>query len=284
MDSGNLHFPYLGANAISGIQSPDILAVLRRIETKGLHETAHRAKSRCSQIFRHAVATGRAKRDPTADLRGVLAPVVTKSHAAITDPQAIAQLLRAIDGYTGGESTRAALKLAPMWFVRPCELRMAEWSEFDLDEAIWRIPAERMKMGEAHIVPLADQSIEILRVLHAAAGYSRFVFPSVRSSSRPMSENTVNAALRRLGYSGDEMTGHGFRALASTRLNEMGWAPDLIERQLAHTEQNKVRVVYNRAKYLDERRRMMQAWAGYLDGLKAGGNIVPLHKESGKRG
>jgi integrase len=179
-------FPHLGANAISGIQSPDILAVLRRIETKGLHETAHRAKSRCSHIFRYAVATGRAKRDPTADLRGVLAPVVTKSHAVITDPQAIAQLLRAIDGYTGGESTRAALKLAPMWFVRPRELRMAEWSEFDLDEAIWRIPAERMKMGEAHIVTA--------RTLFCSVCAS---WRSMRSGAQPISLSRVDASARK---------------------------------------------------------------------------------------
>lgn len=174
----------------------------------------------------------------------------------------------------------AALKLAPLVFVRPGELRAAEWAEFDLDKAEWRIPAERMKMGERHFVPLSRQAVEILRHLEAFTGYSRYLFPSLRSADRPMSNNAITAALRRLGYSGEEMTGHGFRTVASTLLNEQGWAPDLIELQLAHAERNKVRAAYNRAERLDERRRMMQAWADYLDGLKAGGKVVNTRREA----
>jgi integrase len=257
-----------------------MLAVLRRIEARGAHETAHRTKQRAGQVFRYAIATGRAKHDPTADLKGALSPVSVKSRAAITDPAKVGELLRAIDGYTGGLVARCALKLAPLVFVRPGELRQAEWPEFDLDKAEWRIPAGKMKMREEHIVPLSPQAVAILRELHPLTSRGRFVFPGERSPTRPMSENTVNAALRRMGFDKDTMTGHGFRALASTRLNELGWAPDVIERQLAHAERNKVRAAYNRAQYLTERRKMMQAWADYLDGLRAGGKVVAF---KGKR-
>jgi integrase len=194
----------------------------------------------------------------------------------------VGELLRAIDAFTGQPVTLAALKLAPLLFVRPGELRQAEWGEFGLDESLWRIPAERMKMKAAHLVPLSAQAVAVLRELHQLTGEGRYVFPGLRTASRPMSENTVNAALRRLGYSGEEMTGHGFRSMAATRLNEMGWKPDAIERQLAHAESNKVREAYTHAaQYLDDRTRMMQAWADYLEGLKAGGKVIAIKRKAG---
>ena len=224
--------------------------------------------------------TERAAHDVTADLRGALAPVISEHHAAITDPARIGELLRAIDGYTGHFVTAYALKVAPLLFVRPGELRHAEWTEFDMGahEPQWRIPAEKMKMGEQHIVPLCKQAVALLGELQPLTGRGPYVFPSLRSRSRPMSNNTVNAALRRLGYTSEEMTGHGFRSLASTCLNEQGYHPDLIELQLAHAERNKVRAAYNKAQRLPERRKMMQAWADYLDGLRAGANIVPFRR------
>jgi integrase len=270
--------PEFGSSPIGHITAPQILAALRKVEAKGAHETAQRAMQKCSQVFRYAIATGRAERDPTIDLRGALAPVVSQNRAAITDPAQVGALLRAIDGYVGQPATHAALKLAPLLFVRPGELRAAEWREIDLEAGEWRIPGSRMKMGEQHIVPLSSQALEILRPLQALTGRGQFVFPSLRSSTRPMSENTLNAALRRLGYSGDEMTAHGFRAMASTLLNEQGFAPDVIELQLAHAERDKVRAAYNRALRLKERRKMMQKWADFLEGLKAGGKVVPLRR------
>ncbi len=272
--------PEIGSKPIGELAAPALLDALRKIEKRGTHETAHRTKQLAGRILRYGIATGRATRDVSADLRGALAPVTTRNHAAITEPARVGELLRAIDAYGGQPVTAYALKLAPLVFVRPGELRGAEWSEFDLDAAEWRIPADRMKMREAHIVPLSTQAVEILRNLHALTGAGRYVFPSLRSRDRPMSDNTVNAALRRLGYSKDEMTGHGFRALASTCLNEQGWAPDVIELQLAHAERNKVRAAYNRASRLAERRKMMQAWADYLDGLRMGANVVPLKRSA----
>jgi len=260
--------PYIGSRPIAAITAPELLAVVRRLETRGKHETAHRTKQRCGQVFRYAIATGRAMRDISTDLRGALAPVVSRNHAAIVEPRKIGALLRAIDSYIGYPPTQAALKLAPLVFLRPGELRKAKWSEIDLDRSEWRIPASRMKMHEQHIVPLAKQSVTILRELHMITGRNDYVFPSPRSSDRPMSENAVTAALRRMGYSGEEMTWHGFRSLASTSLNEQGWHPDLIELQLAHKERNEVRSAYNRAQRLAERRRMMQAWADHLDTLR----------------
>lgn len=267
-------FPDLGNHPIARITPPELLAVLRRIEARGIHDTAHRTRSTCSRVFRFAVATGRAEHDPTADLRGALAPVVKEHLAAITEPMRIGELLRAIDGYAGQATTHIALRLAPLVFVRPGELRGGEWSECTLEgrEPEWRIPGERMKMGDAHVVPLSRQAAALLRELKTITGHGHYMFPSLTSPARPMSENTVNAALRRLGYSGDEMTGHGFRAMASTCLNEQGWHPDLIELQLAHAERNQVRAAYNRAARLAERRKMMQAWADYLDGLRADSN------------
>jgi integrase len=267
-------FPWLGGRPIAEIKAPELLATLRRIESRGAIETAHRAQQNCSQVFRYAVATGRAERDPASDLRGALTPVKERHHASITDPRRVGELMRAIEGYRGSFITKCALRLAPLVFVRPGELRKAEWTEFDLDKAEWRIPAARMKAREQHIVPLSKQAVAILRELHALTGEKTHVFPGVRSAGRAMSENTVNAALRRLGYAKDEMTGHGFRSMASTLLNEQGWHRDAIERQLAHAERNNVRAAYNFAEHLPERRKMMQAWADYLDKLARGAQVV----------
>jgi integrase len=265
-------FPYLGRHPIAKITAPDLLAALKRIEARGLRETAHRARSTASNVLRYAVATGRAERDISIDLRGALAPVVTTNRAAITVPSQIGQLMRTIYAYRGQRPTESALKLAPLVFVRPTELRAAEWSELNLntEHPEWRIPANRMKMSEEHIVPLALQAIAILRELKPITGAGRYVFPSLRGGDRPLSENTVNYALRSMGYSGDEITGHGFRAMASTCLNEQGFPPDVIELQLAHAERNEVRAAYNRAKRIPERRAMMQSWADYLDKLRLG--------------
>jgi integrase len=268
-------FPWIGSRPIAEITAPQLLAVLRRIESRGALETAHRAHQNCGQVFRYAVATGRAESDPSASLRGALPPVESRHFASITEPKAAGELLRAIDGYQGAFVTACALRLAPLVFVRPGELRRAEWAEFDLDKAEWRIPADKMKSGVLHIVPLSRQALEILRDLQPLTGEGRYLFPSVRTGARPMSENTINAALRRMGYTGQQMTGHGFRSMASTMLNEQGWHRDAIERQLAHGERDQVRAAYNYAEHLPERRRMMQAWADYLDGLKRE-KVVPI--------
>jgi integrase len=260
-------FPWLGGRPIAEINAPDLLTVMRRIEARGAIETSHRALQNCGRVFRYAVATGRAERDPSGDLRGALTPVKERHHASITDPKKIGELMRAIEGYQGAPVSKYALRVAPLLFVRPGELRKAEWSEFDLEGAEWRIPAARMKAREQHIVPLSTQALAIFQELHTLTGDKRYVFPGARTNGRPMSENTVNAALRRLGYSRDEMTGHGFRSMASTLLNEQGWHRDAIERQLAHAERNAVRAAYNYAEHLPERRKMMQAWADYLDVL-----------------
>ena len=273
-------YPSLGNTAITSITAPTLLSALKRIEARGKHETAHRTKSVCSRVFRYAIATGRAERDVSADLRGALAAPVTKNHASIKDPAAIGRLLTDIDTYTGQPSTEAALKLAPYVFVRPGELRMAAWDEFDLDGAEWRIPGHRMKMREQHIVPLSRQAVAILRDLYGITGPDGLVFPSLRSATRPMSNATINAALRRLGYTKDQMTGHGFRSIASTLLNEQGYHPDLIELQLAHAERNAVRAAYNKAQRLNERRKMMQAWADYLDTLKASSSVDAHRKQA----
>jgi len=267
-------FPWLGQRPISEIKAPELLSALRRIENRGAIETAHRAQQNCGQVFRYAIATGRAERDPSADLRGALAPTKKKHHASIIDPHEIGNLLRAFDGYHGHFVTKCALRLAPLLFVRPGELRKAEWSEFNFNNAEWRIPAAKMKMREMHIVPLSTQAIAILKELEALTGTSKYVFPSIRSNKRPMSENTVTGALRRLGYTKDEMTGHGVRSMASTILNEQGWNRDAIERQLAHAERNAVRAAYNYAEHLPERRKMMQWWADYLNQLANEKNII----------
>jgi len=274
-------FPQIGQRPIADITARELLAALRKVEETGRLETAKRAKIKAGQVFRYAVLEGKVSSDPTASLRGALKAPKGKHHAAVTDPVRMGELLRAIDGFSGQPVTLAALKLAPLVFVRPGELRHAEWAEFDLEGAIWRIPGEKMKMKAAHLVPLSAQAMAILRELRPLTGDGGYLFPGLRTAARPMSENTVNAALRRLGYTGEEMTGHGFRSMAATRLNEMGWNADAIERQLAHAESNKVRDAYTHAaQYLDERTRMMQAWADYLDGLRAGGDVVAFKRKA----
>jgi integrase len=267
-------FPWIGTRPIKAITAPELLAVLRRIEIRGANETAHRSLQVCGRVFRFAVSSGRAERDPSRDLGGALAPTKEKHLASITDPQEVGALLRAIDAYEGAWITRCALRLAPLVFVRPGELRAAQWAEFDFEKSEWRIPSTRMKMRVQHIVPLSTQAIAIMHDLQPLTGRFPFAFPSVRSRFRAMSENTITAALRRMGYSGQDMTGHGFRSMASTLLNERGWNGDAIERQLAHGERDAVRAAYNYAEHLPERRRMMQAWADYLDQLKS--NIPDL--------
>lgn len=275
-------FPWIRKRPIAEIAAPEILAALRRIEARGAIETAHRALTNVGQVFKYAIATGRATTNPSRDLSPSLRPVIQKHHASITDPAKIGGLLRAIDGYTGTPVVRAALQLSPLVFLRPGELRQAEWSEFDLDAGEWRIPAARMKARELHIVPLAPQAVAILREIQALTGDGRYVFPSARSPRRPMSNVAVLAALRRMGFASDEMTGHGFRSMASTLLNEQGWHRDAIERQLAHGERNKVRAAYNYAQHLPERRKMMRTWADYLDTLKAdeGAKVIPIKRRA----
>jgi len=261
-------FPWLGRRPVSDITPPELLDVLRRIEGRGALDTAHRAQQNCGQVFRYAIATGKAVRDPSADLRGALAPAKHGRMASITEPKKIGQLLRAIDGYEGGPVTLCALRLAPLVFVRPGELRHAEWAEIDIEQAEWRIPADKMKMRDPHIVPLSKQAVALLNEIRPLTGQGRYVFPSIRTESRPMSDNTILAALRRMGYAKEEMSGHGFRAMASTILHEQDWPSDMIERQLAHAERNSMKAAYNYAQHLPERRRMMQAWADYLDTLR----------------
>lgn len=270
----DLAFPWLGNKPIASIEAPEVLAVLRRLEERGKLETAHRLKQIISQVFRHAVATCRVRRDPVPDLKGALASVNGKHHASIKTPTELGGLMRAIYSYPAGFVTGCALKLAAMLFVRPGELRHAEWTEIDFDAAQWRIPAEKMKMRRPHIVPLSTQALAVLRELHPLTKASKYVFPSVRNNRDPMSENTINAALRTMGYSHDQMTGHGFRSTASTMLHEMGWNTDVIERQLAHAERNKVKAAYNHAEYLPERRKLMQAWSDHLDALRQERRVV----------
>jgi integrase len=282
-------FPWIGASPIADVEAPEILAALRRLVGRGTVDTANRIRQSVSAVFRYAVATGRAKRDPAADLRDALPKAATRNFATMTEPAQIGALLRAIDGFQGTAVVLAALRLAPLLFVRPGELRAAEWAEFDLDAAEWRIPASRRKLRRfakanprtpPHVVPLSHQALAILRDLNRLTGADRLVFPGVRDRVRPMSENTVNASLRRLGYTTEDMTGHGFRHMASTRLNELGWNPDAIERQLSHRDRNEIRGTYNLATYLDERRRMMQAWADYLDRLRSGNEIAPTGRRA----
>lgn len=274
-------FPWLGSRPITDITAKELLATVDRIVDRGAIESAHRVLQYCSQVTRHAIATGRAERNPAADLRGALPPVKQTHHAAIIEPNAIGGLLRAIDGYQGSFVTRCALRLAPLLFVRPGELRHAEWAEFDLGGAQWNLPAEKMKMREPHLVPLAPQAVAILRELHALTGGGRYLFPSARGPQRPMSDNAVLSALRRMGYANDEMTGHGFRAMARTVLDEvLHFRPDYIEHQLAHAVKDPNGRAYNRTAHLAERRKMMAAWADYLDTLKAGGNVVPMTRKA----
>ena len=271
-------FPWIGARPIAELTAPDLLAILRRIEARGALDIAKRTHNLMGRVFRYAVGHGLCTRDPSRDLelRDVLATPNVRHHASVTDPKEVGGLLRAIEGFTGTLATRCALQVAPLTFVRPGELRRAEWTEFDLDKAEWRIPAGKMKMREQHIVPLSEQAIAVLREIQPLTGGGKYVFPSERTSQRSISENTVNAALRRLGYSKDEMTGHGFRSMASTLLHELGYPHAVIERQLAHGEWNKVSAAYNFAEHLPERRKMMQGWADYLDSIKTGATVRPL--------
>ena len=274
-------FPWLGSRPIADITAKELLATVNRIVDRGAVESAHRVLQNCGQVLRYAVATGRADRNPAADLRGALPPVKQTHHAAIIEPGAIGGLLRAMDAYNGSLVTKCALRLAPLLFVRPGELRHAEWAEFDLDAAQWNIPAEKMKMREPHLVPLAPQAVAILRELQPLTGRGRYVFPSARSPQRPMSNNAVLSALRRMGYATDEMSGHGFRAMARTVLDEvLHFRPDYIEHQLAHAVKDPNGRAYNRTAHLPERRKMMAAWADYLDTLKVGGNVVPMTRKA----
>lgn len=263
-------FPWLGTFATKSISPTQLLAVLRRMESRGALETAHRVRASCGQVLRYAIATGRAERDITQDIKEAIASPSHGHFASITDPEKVGELLRAIDSYEGTFIVKSALKMAPLVFVRPGELRRAEWSEINWEEKEWRIPAERMKARQQHIVPLSDQAIKILQELFPLTGCgaaAKYLFPSPRTLTRPMSDNAILSALRRMGFDKNEMSGHGFRHMASTLLNEQGWNRDAIERQLAHAERNSVRAAYNYAEYLPERRKMMQSWADYLDAL-----------------
>ena len=272
-------FPWIGGRAVAEVTAPELLVVLRRIEARGAIETVHRALSNCGQVFRYAVATGRAERDPSRDLRGALPPARAEHFAAITDPTQVAKLLRAIYGYQGTLTVRCALRLAPLVFARPGELRQARWAAMDLDAAEWRYTAS--KTATAHIVPLATQAIEILRELHPLTGSGVYVFPGARSLSRPMSDNAILAALRSVGIPKQDMSGHGFRAMARTILDEvLKVRPEYIEHQLAHAVRDPNGRAYNRTAHLPERRKMMQTWADYLDALRKGAEVIPLFKRA----
>ena len=265
----------IGKRPIASISAQELLLMLRKMEVKGRYETAKRLRSTCSQIFRYAIATARADRDVASDLRGALIVPKPVHRAAITTAAEAGELLRAIEAFDGSAEVHAALRLLPHVFVRPGELRFAEWGDFDPEKAVWTIPPHKTKMRRAHSVPLSTQALAIIRSIEHDAEYSRYLFPSRNSVDRPMSENTINAALRRLGYAQDKMTGHGFRAMAATLLNEMGmWHADAIERQLAHCDANAVRRAYTRGEYWDERVRMMQHWSDHLDFLRDGAKLL----------
>ncbi len=275
----------IGKLPIGEIEPADVLTAIRRIEGKGKLESARRSLQLAGAVFRYAVATARLASDPTRDLRGALAAPTVTHYAAILEPVKVGELLRAIDGYESLGLTRLALQLAPHVFVRPGELRHARWEEVDLDGALWTIPAEKTKMRKAHRVPLSRQAVGILREIRALTGPAGYVFPSVRTRARPMSENTLNAGLRRLGYASDEMTAHGFRAMAATLLNESGkWHPDAIERALAHGDADKVRAAYTRGAYWQERVEMAQWWSDHLDILRRGADVVPFPEKGGAKG
>lgn len=274
-------YPYIGGRPVAELSAPEFLRVGRRMEERGAVESAHRVLQTCGQVIRYAIATGRADRNPVADLKGAIASPAERHHAAITDPAVLGGLLRAIEGYTGDVTTRAALQLSALLFVRPGELRHAEWVEIDLDAAEWNIPAGKMKMRQPHLVPLCEQAVAILLELQPLTGRGQYVFPGGRSPRRPMSNNAINAALRRMGFGTDTMTAHGFRATARTILDEvLGYRPDFIEHQLAHAVKDPNGRAYNRTAHLPERRKMMQGWANYLDNLRAGGDVVPFKRKA----
>jgi integrase len=277
-------YPYIGGRPVAELTAPEFLRVGRRMEERGALESAHRVLQICGQVMRYAIATGRTERNPVADLRGAIASPAERHHAAITDPAMLGGLLRAIEGYAGDPTTRAALKLSALLFVRPGELRHAEWAEIDLDAGEWNIPAGKMKMRQPHLVPLSEQAVAILRELQLLTGHGQYVFPGGRSPRRPMSNNAINAALRRMGYSKETMTAHGFRATARTILDEvLGYRVDFIEHQLAHAVKDPNGRAYNRTAHLPERRKMMQGWADYLNQLKAGlDKPIPADKTAQK--
>lgn len=272
-------FPWLGSKPITEITAPDVLSVLRRIDERGARYSAHRVRSEISRVFRHAIVTGRAERDPCPDLKGAIPPAKANHFPAITEPKEVAEFLRAVDGFRGTFVVKSALLLAPLLFVRPGELRKAEWSSIDLDKAEWRYLVTKTKTQ--HLVPLAPQAVAILRELHPLTGRTRYVFPG-RDPQKPMSEAAINAALRRMGYdTKTEITGHGFRAMARTILHEgLHIKPEVIEHQLAHQVPDALGGAYNRTKFLDERRSMMLAWADYLEKLKAGAVVIPLNNHA----
>jgi integrase len=272
-------FPWMGGEPVATVTPPKLLETIRRIEQRGALETAHRALANCGQVFRYAIATARAERDPSADLRGALSPVKGSHFAAVTEPKKIGGILRAIDGYEGTLIVRCALRLAPLVFVRPGELRHAKWADIDLNTSEWRFTVT--KTDTQHIVPLSRQAVEILLEIQPQTGRGQFVFPSARSATRPMSDNAVLAAMRSLGISKDEMSGHGFRAMARTILDEiLGFRPDYIEHQLAHAVRDPNGRAYNRTVHLEERRKMMQEWADYLDKLKIGAEVISIKQHS----
>jgi integrase len=274
-------FPWIGAKPIGEIAAPALLAAVRRIEARGALETAHRALATCGQVFRYAVATGRAERDPTGDLRGALPPYKKDNHfAAITEPKKVGELMRDIDGYQGSYIVKCAFKLSPLLFVRPGELRKMEWKDLNLDAAEWVYLVT--KTETMHIVPLARQAVELLREIQPLTGRGKYVFHGERDHDRPMCDNAIRSALRRMGWANDEMTPHGFRAMASTILDNQGYKQEWLERQLAHEEPNKIKAAYKRdawRMYLPERITMMQAWADYLDKLKVGADVIPLRSK-----
>jgi len=271
--------PYIGTMPIATIGPRDVLAVARRMETRKVFDSAKRIVQICGQVFRYAVAEGSAERDITADLHSALQQAEKKNYAAITDPRQAGDLLRSIFSYTGHPCTLAALKLTPMVFVRPGELRTAEWAEIDLDGAEWRIPGSKMKMKVDHIVPLSTQAVELLRSVQPLTGHGRYVFPSLRTGERPMSENTINAALRGMGYAKEVHSAHGFRAMARTIMDEvLGERVDLIEHQLAHAVKDANGRAYNRTAHLPARKVMMQTWADYLDKLRIGADVIQFKK------
>ena len=274
-------FPYIGGRPIKEINAPELLSVIRKIEDRGALETAHRALGNCGQVFRYAVATGRAERDPSGDLKGALPPAKSTHFASVTNPKEVGEILRALDGYQGTLPVRCALQLAPLVFVRPGELRQAEWKDIDIENAEWRFTIS--KTNTQHIVPLSRQAVEILQELEPLTGNGKYVFPSARNpqGDKPMSDNAILAAMRRMGIRKDEMSGHGFRAMARTLLDEvLQVRPDLIEHQLAHAVRDPLGRAYNRTKHLPERRKMMQTWADYLDGLVAGAQVVPFNRQA----
>lgn len=280
-------FPWIGRTPITLLEAPALLEVLRRVEARGAIETAHRAKDACGQVFRYGIVSGQCQRNPAADLREALKPVKTRNMAAVTDPKAVGNILRLIEGYTGFPTTRAALQLAPLLFQRPGNLRMMEWAELDLDAAVWTIPAAKMKRsvddknnGHPHMVPLALQAVAILRDIQPLTGAGRYVFPSVRGGDRPMSNMTLNGGLQRMGVdTQNDLTTHGFRATARTLLAErLGIDPQVIEAQLAHKVNDSLGTAYNRTQFVEQRHALMQQWADYLDRLKKGADVLPFSK------